>query len=295
MGRTLPFTNSNESIKTFRHALSLDERRAKFKPNRYHRPAPGREAASRDPEHDTDLQPSASSSRTPPESPAKDKASTLIDSAVLAQPVLQDDENQKTKAWGFAGWNRSKRAQKREALKRIPIPRGYAPELMVSGGGDNVVEVWFAGCHSDVGGGAVINEVTSNLANISLRWMVREAVAANCGIKFDIPALMRAKIDLNPEPSQEEMNMDEVDVMEPLHDQLKANILWWLLEIIPLHYTWQDGNGVWHRDFGFNFGRGREITGGPPNFHITVKKRMESSLKYTPRARWTQGTEVYVD
>lgn len=31
--RTLPFTASNTSIKTFRHAVSLDERRAKFKAN----------------------------------------------------------------------------------------------------------------------------------------------------------------------------------------------------------------------------------------------------------------------
>ncbi|KAJ2929449.1 hypothetical protein H1R20_g7642, partial [Candolleomyces eurysporus] len=36
VGRTLPFTNSNSSIKTFRHALSLDEHRARFRPNLYH-------------------------------------------------------------------------------------------------------------------------------------------------------------------------------------------------------------------------------------------------------------------
>jgi hypothetical protein len=34
--RNLPFTVSNTSIRFFRHALSLDERRAKFKPNYYH-------------------------------------------------------------------------------------------------------------------------------------------------------------------------------------------------------------------------------------------------------------------
>lgn len=36
--RTLPFTSSNSAIKTFRHALSLDEHRAKFKANHYQRP-----------------------------------------------------------------------------------------------------------------------------------------------------------------------------------------------------------------------------------------------------------------
>ena len=34
--RTLPFTASNTSIRFFRHAISLDEHRAKFKANYYH-------------------------------------------------------------------------------------------------------------------------------------------------------------------------------------------------------------------------------------------------------------------
>lgn len=36
--RRLPFTTSNSVVKTFRHALSLDERRAKFKPSHWNRP-----------------------------------------------------------------------------------------------------------------------------------------------------------------------------------------------------------------------------------------------------------------
>lgn len=36
--RHLPFTTSNTVVKTFRHALSLDERRAKFKANHWNRP-----------------------------------------------------------------------------------------------------------------------------------------------------------------------------------------------------------------------------------------------------------------
>jgi uncharacterized protein (DUF2235 family) len=42
--RTLPFTASNTSIRHFRHALSLDERRAKFKANHYHLQKPDDEA-----------------------------------------------------------------------------------------------------------------------------------------------------------------------------------------------------------------------------------------------------------
>ena len=36
--RRLPFTTSNTVVNTFRHAVSLDERRAKFKANLWNRP-----------------------------------------------------------------------------------------------------------------------------------------------------------------------------------------------------------------------------------------------------------------
>lgn len=38
-GRTLPFTSHNAVVKTFRQALALDERRAKFRHNPWSRPA----------------------------------------------------------------------------------------------------------------------------------------------------------------------------------------------------------------------------------------------------------------
>ncbi len=38
--RRLPFTASNTIIRTFRHAVSLDERRAKFKANLWNQPPP---------------------------------------------------------------------------------------------------------------------------------------------------------------------------------------------------------------------------------------------------------------
>ena len=44
--RRLPFTTSNKVVKTFRHAVALDERRAKFKPNLWNRPNPKEELLS---------------------------------------------------------------------------------------------------------------------------------------------------------------------------------------------------------------------------------------------------------
>jgi uncharacterized protein (DUF2235 family) len=44
--RRLPFTTSNTVVKTFRHALALDERRAKFKANQWNRPTPTEQTLS---------------------------------------------------------------------------------------------------------------------------------------------------------------------------------------------------------------------------------------------------------
>lgn len=51
--RHLPFTASNTIIRTFRQALALDEHRAKFKPNPWHRAAASVAAARNDPDKGT--------------------------------------------------------------------------------------------------------------------------------------------------------------------------------------------------------------------------------------------------
>ena len=55
-----------------------------------------------------------------------------------------------------------------------------------------MLEVWFAGCHSDVGGGAVGNETYHAFANISLWWMVKQVILSNCGVLFDAAAVRTA-------------------------------------------------------------------------------------------------------
>jgi hypothetical protein len=153
-----------------------------------------------------------------------------------------------------------------------------------------------------VGGGEVLNTVKTSLANVTLRWMVGEVMKTQCGVIFDTAALQRQSIPTVTLPGGTEsenipevVQLDELDALEPVHDQLKKNVLWWILEIIPSTYTWQDVNGVWHRDFGFNFGRGRKIEDQQPNFHETVKLRMQDkNLKYKPSARYTPGKEKYI-
>lgn len=137
----------------------------------------------------------------------------------------------------------------------------------------------------DVGGGTVSNTTKYSLPDITLRWMIREVVRAQCGIVFDEEALKRANIPIailadvvsplpssqtlvppnsnghssglkgrlngktstiDSTPSGSTLSQVEVDAKQPLHDELKRDPLWWLLEIIPLTYTWQDEQGKWH-------------------------------------------------
>lgn len=136
MGRTLPFTNSNSSIKTFRHALSLDEvswyrlndseaccshesqHRAKFRPSTYHRPSPSIQAARLDPENGSSNLHS------------KDDSGSTSGEGAAAET--------KKKRWGF--WGKGRAAKKAGKI--------VAPELLGLGESDDVLEVWFSGCHS---------------------------------------------------------------------------------------------------------------------------------------------------
>ncbi|KAI9439730.1 hypothetical protein H4582DRAFT_2075104 [Lactarius indigo] len=61
----------------------------------------------------------------------------------------------------------------------------------------DVREVWFAGCHADVGGGSVPNGTKNSLARISLRWMILECFRTGTGIRFRKDALERVGMDQN--------------------------------------------------------------------------------------------------
>ena len=165
----------------------------------------------------------------------------------------------------------------------------------------SVREVWFAGCHSDVGGGAVEDTVRYSLGDISLRWMVKQVILSGCGIKLNRKALRKADIDVStfdlagPEQLWREDSEDETitissaslsppgegyrredmlrkrsgkdaqvqiwsreqDGLADTHDELKFNLSWYwliykLLELLPVTYTWQaaDGTDKFKRGYG---------------------------------------------
>lgn len=103
-------------------------------------------------------------------------------------------------------------------------------------------------CRVDVGGGEVGNEDPHSLGDIPLRWMIRQVLESKCGILFQDHALDALQLNIdapaNPEPVLS--NIDAADALEPLHDELVLRKSWWLLEILPMKYSWQDTDCNWH-------------------------------------------------
>jgi uncharacterized protein (DUF2235 family) len=130
-------------------------------------------------------------------------------------------------------------------------------------------EVWFAGAHSDVGGGYPPTE--PSLTRVSLRWMMREA--CDCRLKFDPVRLVR---ELGPAGSE------LADRIAPTHDSM--TVVWKSAEWLP-RFVW---NGIDDRRH-FNrgamppFGRPRPRFVPPNAFvHKSVQERLQAAPSYRP-------------
>lgn len=316
--RSLPFTTSNTLVRTFRHALSLDERRGKYKANLWNRHKSYEE--------------NLSNTQDPASHPVKIGASLRLD-------LEDEDSSRKPKRWA---------SEKEERILRLLEELHAKKEKRAT----DVEEVWFAGCHCDVGGGSVSNKTRNSLARIPLRWMIRECFKAGTGIMFDceglrqlgldpltlypfvtprptpIPVdnavirerpqmspswiqrslsflrnllLPRSVVDIVPAPVNAtadeaipvgtEEEEDLKDALSPMYDQLELQPAWWILEVLPLKLRYQRGDCSWVSYVGLNRGRERYIPSQHNSglkIHRTVKTRMDafcpgSSRKYLPR------------
>lgn len=87
----------------------------------------------------------------------------------------------------------------------------------------NIKQMWFAGVHSDIGGGYPESE--SGLAKIALGWMLEEAEA--CGLRVDEAKKNDILGITNPK-------MCKANCLAKLHRSLTG--WWWLLEFFPRQY-----------------------------------------------------------
>jgi uncharacterized protein (DUF2235 family) len=136
----------------------------------------------------------------------------------------------------------------------------------------DVKNVFFAGVHSDVGGGYPPEE--SGLAKIAFEWMIREA--RNRGLDVDDAALDRELVGLGTTPP---------DPCSPLHKSLRS--FWWLAELLPMRrYSFDDKKRHWHWLFGA-FNQPRNIQRSAKESHVwlhdSVLQRMKQCPDYQPK------------
>ncbi len=212
----------------------------------------------------------------------------------------------------------------------------------------DVLEVWFAGAHADVGGGAVPNKERHKLAQIPLRWMIRQAFECNTGIIFKTKKLAEFGLDVHtlwpeyrsltapdhgPPPSllekykqvlpprsirsaklvpidkfekgerfyhlkshtDEDWTPEQVedfyDAISTLNDQLVQVWSWWILEAWPVEYKVPVAPGKVSVRTGMNLGRYREVDDFEPNLHWTALHRArhlsyEIQARTAPHSKW---------
>ncbi|KAI1298085.1 hypothetical protein F5Y03DRAFT_368693 [Xylaria venustula] len=179
--RKLPFSKTaTNTVRYFRHAMALDEHRAKFKVCHWDNELPG--ASSDIKRRDTvDLTPSGRLRRhLSLDRRFKHHRTPAGMSGKKAKAEARNDHSDDS---SDDVWDSKFKAQEK-ANHRY---REFTTDAL---------EVWFMGAHADIGGGAVRNESRHMLSRIPLRWMIRQCFECDTGILFDMARLAEQGIDV---------------------------------------------------------------------------------------------------
>lgn len=186
-----PYT-ARSSAKVIRHAVSIDERRAKFRQDLMYqsdgcaKSKPADQATNLFHEmHEKYRRHSQAYT-----SNEKDTEERGRKADKLSVPGEQDDEPHRYRAHSRSRSRATRTANDNASICSREPPRDD------SGDSDSedeteqdIDEVWFAGGHGDIGGGWEIDADSKSASHVPLVWMVREAMKA--GLNFDIEKVVR--------------------------------------------------------------------------------------------------------
>lgn len=150
------------------------------------------------------------------------------------------------------------------------VPNRYRPTTAIE---QDIEQRWFAGVHSDIGGG--YPETESQLSKFPLIWMIDEAVKA--GLRINKPNYRHLAFG----ESHDEGKHDYVapSATGPAHRSLKG--LWWLLEVLP--------KAVKYREWKRTGLAGAYLPLAEPRrvdpwtiIDPSVRQRVDASIGYTP-------------
>ncbi|KAI1359388.1 hypothetical protein F5Y08DRAFT_319779 [Xylaria arbuscula] len=179
--RKLPFSKTaTNSVHYFRHAMALDEHRAKFKVCHWENddtsPTPGVKRRET-----VDMTPGGRIRRHIKFDPRfkRHKTSAGMNGK---KPKGASNNNQSDDS-SDDGWSQKFAAQEKANHRYQQFTT-------------DALEVWFMGAHADIGGGAVRNESRHMLSRIPLRWMMRQCFECDTGILFNTAHLAEQGIDV---------------------------------------------------------------------------------------------------
>ena len=131
----------------------------------------------------------------------------------------------------------------------------------------SIKNVWFAGVHSDVGGGYPAQE--AGLPKIAFEWMMREAVAAGMQVN---QASLSDEINLRGAPP---------DYTAQQHESLKG--AWLLAELLPVKsYNWDSKQKEWRLPLGAARNAWRHADRPEVFLHQSVIDRIKTVASYRP-------------
>ncbi|KAI0449356.1 hypothetical protein F5B21DRAFT_518237 [Xylaria acuta] len=320
--RKLPFSKTaTNTVRYFRHAMALDEHRAKFKVCHWQHEQPG----------------------STPETTRRGTVD-LTPAGRLRRQLSLDRRFKHRKTPAGMGGKQAKEAAKHNQaddssddvwdskFKEQEKANNRYREFVT-----DALEVWFMGAHADIGGGAVRNENRHMLSRIPLRWMIRQCFECDTGILFDMARLAEQGLDVaNLWPAYLAADMPTTGPPPRLMAKYRKKILApvqrrsTFLPIGPESYTIDDAPTredlnyilpsesdedhfdamqppndmlkvakVWwilelwpvkiRKRVRVNLGRHRGIRNREPNMHWTVQKMIDEE-QYTLKVRQTNGT-----
>lgn len=194
--RRLPFTKTaSNKIDHFRHAMALDEHRAKFKICRWQRQDTTQEMSS----SSKKLRSLRNKLRHTHRSERATDLANDIELSASKKSSRQSSGTSTAVSLGNGHIGKHRHLNPFEDEHAVEADIDYEAEVRdddSEGTPADVLEVWFAGAHADVGGGAVRNETRHVLARIPLRWMIRETFRCNTGILYKRDALAETGLDV---------------------------------------------------------------------------------------------------
>ncbi|KAI1744689.1 hypothetical protein F4680DRAFT_233438 [Xylaria scruposa] len=179
--RKLPFSKTaTNTVRYFRHAMALDEHRAKFKVCHWDNDQPD--------------------SRDMPRRATID----LTPAGRLRRELSLDRRFKHRKTPAGMGGKHAKKGAANHDQNDDSSDDSWSSKFEAQEKANNryrefttdALEVWFMGAHADIGGGAVRNESRHMLSRIPLRWMIRQCFECDTGILFDMARLAEQGLDV---------------------------------------------------------------------------------------------------